>query len=76
MGNCAKAKPGSREQRSSKYQIGHNKPLTKKMQVKSKSGPAANAELFTPMGPDVADMAYRQDEEFEMLHRLKVMFRS
>ena len=27
------------------------------------------------MGPDVAEIAYRQDTEFEMLHRLRILFR-
>ena len=28
------------------------------------------------MGPDVADMAFNQEIEFEMLHRMRVQFRS
>jgi len=40
---------------------------------KSKS---MSEEFMTPMGPDVADMAYRQDSEFEMLHRMRVLFRT
>ena len=32
-------------------------------------------DFHTPMGPDVADMACRQDTQFEMPHRLRLLFR-
>ena len=52
MGNCAGIKPKGGKQPFVKGR----RPLTKTTVTK--------LELMTPMGPDVADMAYRQDTEF------------
>ena len=78
MGNtaacCGSAKLKKDSSSMSKYKSSSQVPLSPIKSVKRKS--LANGDFDTPAGPHMAEMAYRQDTEFEMLHRLRIMFRA
>ena len=78
MGNtaacCGGAKPKKDSSSQSKYKSSSSLPLPPIKNFKRRS--LANGDFDTPAGPHMAEMAYRQDTEYEMIHRLRILFRA